>query len=269
MSTSTQKVGGSVSNCIQGRVLMAARAVQITLCYVAYNVSTGAMVTGDGSNHTLYWSKDGTASAAANGPHGTEVSSAHMPGIYSCVMTSTETDCEDGVLGGSSTTANVILIPTQVAFVYVPNAVAGASGGLLIAGSNAATSVNITGNITGNLSGSVGSVTGAVGSVTGNVGGNVTGSVGSVSGNIGGNLLGTLTATERNAIADANLNRDMTLVTITNTYSPGNALRTLRNKIALSGVNLTVFQEDGSTTAYTATVSTLPGAAPIVGVVPT
>lgn len=74
----------------------------------------------------------------------------------------------------------------------IPDAVAGASGGLLIAGSNAATTVNITGNITGNLSGSVGSVTGsvgsvtgAVGSVTGNVGGNVVGSVGSVTGAVG------------------------------------------------------------------------------------
>ena len=50
---------------------------------------------------------------------------------------------------------------------YVGNIVPGASGGLFIAGTNAATTVNITGNITGNLTGSVGSVTGAVGSVTG------------------------------------------------------------------------------------------------------
>lgn len=49
----------------------------------------------------------------------------------------------------------------------IPDAVAGAAGGLFIAGSNAATAVNITGDITGNLSGSVGSVSGAVGSVTG------------------------------------------------------------------------------------------------------
>ncbi len=82
---------------------------------------------------------------------------------------------------------------------FLPSATAGAAGGLFIAGSNAATSVNLTGNITGNLSGSVGSVTGAVGSVTGNVGGNVTGSVGSVvgavgsvTGNVGGNVTGSV-----------------------------------------------------------------------------
>ena len=53
---------------------------------------------------------------------------------------------------------------------YTSGVVPGAAGGVFIAGSNAATTVNITGDITGNLSGSVGSVTGAVGSVTGAVG---------------------------------------------------------------------------------------------------
>ena len=64
----------------------------------------------------------------------------------------------------------------------IPDAVAGATNGLFIAGTNAATTVTtaLTTTFTGNLTGSVGSVTGAVGSVTGNVGGNVTGSVGSV-----------------------------------------------------------------------------------------
>jgi hypothetical protein len=58
----------------------------------------------------------------------------------------------------------------------LPDAVAGAAGGLFIAGANAATSIttaltaNVTGDITGNLSGTVGSVTGAVGSVSGSVG---------------------------------------------------------------------------------------------------
>jgi hypothetical protein len=108
-------------------------------------------------------------------------------------------------------TTSVSVLATNVAtnttkLAFLPAATAGASGGLLIAGSNAATTVNITGNITGNLSGSVGSVsgavgsvTGAVGSVTGNVGGNVTGSVGSVvgavgsvTGNVGGNVTGTV-----------------------------------------------------------------------------
>ena len=55
---------------------------------------------------------------------------------------------------------------------FLPNATAGAAGGVFIAGTNAATTITtaLTTDITGNLSGSVGSVTGAVGSVTGAVG---------------------------------------------------------------------------------------------------
>lgn len=55
----------------------------------------------------------------------------------------------------------------------LPDIAAGGAGGVFIAGSNAATTVNITGSITGSLSGSVGSV-------TGNVGGNVNGSTANV-----------------------------------------------------------------------------------------
>lgn len=54
----------------------------------------------------------------------------------------------------------------------IPNAVAGAAGGVFIAGTNAATTVTtaLTTTFTGNLTGSVASVTGAVSSVTGAVG---------------------------------------------------------------------------------------------------
>lgn len=68
----------------------------------------------------------------------------------------------------------------------IPSASPGATGGLFIAGTNAATTITtaLTANVTGNVSGSVGSVTGAVGSVTGAVG-SVTGAVGSVTGAVG------------------------------------------------------------------------------------
>lgn len=120
-----------------------------------------------------------------------------------------------GAPAGASTAADIAAVKADTAAVktktdFLPSATAGAAGGVFIAGTNAATTVNVTGNITGNLSGSVGSVTGAVGSVTGavgsvtgNVGGNVVGSVASVTGNVGGNLLGTLSTTERDAIAAA------------------------------------------------------------------
>jgi hypothetical protein len=67
------------------------------------------------------------------------------------------------ILPPSGVDSEVSTIKTKTDF--LPSATAGSAGGLFIAGSNAATTVNVTGNITGNLSGSVGSVTGAVGSV--------------------------------------------------------------------------------------------------------
>lgn len=100
----------------------------------------------------------------------------------------------------------------------IPDAVAGAAGGIFIAGTNAATTASITGNITGNLSGSVGSVTGAVGSVTGAVGsvtgavGSVTGAVGSVTGNVGGNVVGSVASVIATVNADVKKINGTTIV---------------------------------------------------------
>jgi len=96
---------------------MATRALQQVVCYIAWNTSTNAYVTGDVANHTLYWTKDGTASAVSNSP--AEVDATHFPGLYKLTLTSTETDCIEGVLGGKSSTSNVILLPTMVGFDYL------------------------------------------------------------------------------------------------------------------------------------------------------
>lgn len=68
------------------------------------------------------------------------------------------------------TASDVGAIKTKTDF--LPSVTAGASGGVFIAGTNAATTVttSFTTTFTGSLTGSVGSVTGAVGSVTGAVG---------------------------------------------------------------------------------------------------
>ena len=95
-----------------------------------------------------------------------------------------------GAPAGASIAADIVtlddFVDTEVAAIktktdFLPSATAGAAGGLFIAGSNAATTVNITGNLTGNVSGSVGSVTGAVGSVTGAVGSIATGGIAAAS----------------------------------------------------------------------------------------
>lgn len=127
---------------------------------------------------------------------------------------------DDGVAVGTVTTVTNQLTAAQIATgvwqdatagdfttassigksLYTTGATPGATGGLFIAGTNAATTVttSFTTTFTGNLTGSVGSVTGAVGSVTGAVGsvtgavGSVTGAVGSVTGNVGGNVVGSV-----------------------------------------------------------------------------
>lgn len=70
------------------------------------------------------------------------------------------------------------------------------------------------------------------------------------------------TATEN---ADAMLNRDMGAVSDTNARSPLNALRFLRNKWSISGSTLSVTKENDADTAWTAVVSTTPGADPVTG----
>lgn len=106
---------------------MATRALQQVVCYLAWNTSTNAYVTGDSGNHTLRWIKDGSASAPSNSA--AEVDATNTPGVYKLTLTSTETDCIEGVLAGKSSTSNVIVIPTMVAFDYL-NTSAPATAGI-------------------------------------------------------------------------------------------------------------------------------------------
>lgn len=76
-----------------------------------------------------------------------------------------------------------------------------------------------------------------------------------------------LTSGERTSISDALLNRDMSSVTVTNSRSPINALRTLRNKVDVP--NGTVYAEDDTTAAWTFTTTTSAAADPITVVDPT
>jgi len=155
---------------------------------------------------------------------------------------------------------------------------------------------SVVGNVGGNLTGSVGSVAGnvggdvvgSVGSVLGNLGGNVVGSVASVVGNVGGDVVGTvasvvgnvggnvvgsvnavidpvdLTTAGNEAIADAILLRN-----IAGGSNSGRLVREafyfLRNRWTVSAGTLTVFQNDDTTSAWTATVTGTPGADPITG----
>lgn len=86
--------------------------------------------------------------------------------------------------------------------------------------------------------------------------------VGLASANLDTQLDAIPTATEN---ADALLNRDMSAVSDTNSRSPLNALRFLRNKWSISGTTLTVTKENDVSSAWVATVSTDAAAEPVVG----
>lgn len=75
-----------------------------------------------------------------------------------------------------------------------------------------------------------------------------------------------LTSGERNSIADALLDRDMSTGTdsgSTTVRTARQALRFLRNKWTLVSTTLTVYKEDDATSSWTGVVGTTPGADPI------
>lgn len=78
-----------------------------------------------------------------------------------------------------------------------------------------------------------------------------------------------VTAAERNSIADALLKRDWTAVSGEAARSALNALRFLRNKWSVAGSTLTVTEEDDSTSAWTATITTDAAADPVTASDPT
>lgn len=79
----------------------------------------------------------------------------------------------------------------------------------------------------------------------------------------------TLTTGERTSVADALLKRDLSAVTGAAARSPLNALRALRNRFAVAAGTYTVYEEDDTTPAWTAPVTTDPLAEPIIGADPT
>lgn len=179
------------------------------------------------------------------------------------------TNITAGTITTATTATNLTNAPTNGDFTAVMKTSIGTA---VAASAVASVTGNVGGNVTGSVGsvvGAVGSVNGAVGSVTGNVGGNVvgstasvTGAVGSVTGNVGGNLLGTLSTTERNAISDAMLDRNMATGTDSGTTTirtMRQALRFLRNKWSISGGTLTVLKEDDATSSWTGTVTQTAG----------
>ena len=158
-------------------------------------------------------------------------------------------DFTSGVVKSNLTQSAGATVPAGA----IPNAVAGAAGGLFIAGTNAATTVTtaLTTTFTGNLTGSVGSATGSVGSVTG--------AVGSVAGNVDGNVTGTVAGVTPATVAN------ILTTALTEAYAADGAAATLSQLLymiwsmqaekAVSGTTLTAKKLDGSTSAMTFTLN--------------
>lgn len=149
----------------------------------------------------------------------------------------------------SATTVAGVTAPTGINWANVINPTTAVN----LSATSIGGAVNVT-TVHGNVSGSViGNVNGTVASVVGNVGGSVA-SVTSVGANAIGS--GSLDTTALVAITDNNLKRDMSAITGEAARSPLNAFRALRNRTSVSGSTLTVYEEDDSTSAWTAVVTT-------------
>lgn len=109
---------------------MASRGQSITVTYKAWDVVNNVGKTGDVANHTLRWIKDGTSSAPTNSP--SEVDATNLPGVYKLVLTTAECTCDYGVLGGKSSTANIIIIEVAIDFEQLPTAAPNTNLGLPI-----------------------------------------------------------------------------------------------------------------------------------------
>ncbi len=117
----------------------------------AWDAGNNVPKTGDNANITGSYSLDGAAAVAG---FTTANPTSIGGGVYWQPLTATETNGNMAAYYWASSTGGIVIDPVFQATsgANLPTAVAGAAGGLFIAGSNAATTVNITGNITGTVS---------------------------------------------------------------------------------------------------------------------
>lgn len=123
---------------------MPLKNVTLTVEFMAWDTANSVGKTGDSGNFTLKVIKDGTSGAATNSP--AEIDATNCPGLYKLVLTATEMNGNCICLHGKSSTANVVLIPVQVATDQgvLPTAAPNASGGLPTYGTGAG-QINVDG----------------------------------------------------------------------------------------------------------------------------
>jgi hypothetical protein len=86
------------------------RGVVLKLQYTAWDTSANAPKTTDDANHTLNIATGSTTAGATNTP--TELSAVDIPGVYSLELTEDETAEPIDSLYGTSSTDDVVIVPT-------------------------------------------------------------------------------------------------------------------------------------------------------------
>lgn len=129
------------------------------LTFFAFDYSTGAPKTGDAANITVYVQIDDGTVTALTDTSASELDSTNAKGSYVVDLTQAETNGNKLVFTGKSSTSNVAIVPQTIYTVPAAFGIAGgSSGGVMIAGTNAALTVtgavqfqnafNITGALT-------------------------------------------------------------------------------------------------------------------------
>jgi hypothetical protein len=219
----------------------------------AYDYTTGQPKTGDAANITAYVSKDHGSVTVLGDTSATEADATNAPGSYLFDLTQAETNADNLAFSAKSSTSNIRIAPIDNMQTFP------ASFGAFVTPTNLTAAQIATGVWQDATAGDFTAANSVGKSVMNGV------ALGT------GLTVNALSTTERAAIADAVLDRDMSTGTdsgSTTVRTARQALRAIRNKMAVSAGTLTVYKEDDSTTSWSAAVTTDVGAEPIIGVDP-
>ena len=92
---------------------MAIKNQSIVVTYFAWDTSNQVGKTGDAGNHTMYVSIDGVANAVDD-TSSAEVDATNLQGHYQVTLTAAEMNGNHIMVGGESSTSNIIIVPTSI-----------------------------------------------------------------------------------------------------------------------------------------------------------
>lgn len=249
---------------------MAIKGQAINVTITAIDSSTGKRKTGDSGNISIYLVKDGTAAARNDATAISETDATNCPGEYTVELDATDMNANTVVVTGKSATANIEIVPVKIVTEV------GKIAALQADTDNIQTRLPdalVGGNIKADVIAISGDTTAADNAElmfdgTGYAGG--TTKLQTAVASIATDAI-TADALKTDAITEivlGLLKYDFTGITGQAQRSLLNAARTLVNKIAIASGTLTVYKEDDTTAAFTASVGTTSGAEPVTSIDP-